>query len=168
MDFSKYEGVELIKIYGDLLKEMKQKKLIRSKNVVGDIGEYIAIDFFNKTKGLPKLQSAPPSTKNIDAISIEGERYSIKCTTTNTTGTFFGLSKDCTFTSTKPLFEYVIIVKLDENFQTLMILQVSWDIFFKHKHWHSRMNAYNLLLGKPLINDSKILFEKISHGGCIQ
>lgn len=167
MDFSQYKGVELIKIYGDLLKEMKHKGLIRSKNVVGDIGEYTAIDFYNRAKGLPKLQAAPPSTKNIDAISTEGERYSIKCTTTNTTGTFWGLAKDCIYSETKPLFEYVVVVKLDENFQTLLILQVPWDSFFKHKHWHSRMNAYNLILSKPLINDSKIIFEKNNDGGCV-
>ena len=63
MDFSQYKGVESIKIYGDLLKEMKHKSLIRSKNVVGDIGEYIEIDFYNRTIGLPKLQSASPLDK---------------------------------------------------------------------------------------------------------
>ena len=99
-------------------------------------------------------------TKNIDVISTEGERYSIKCTTTNITGTFEGVAKNCVYSATRPLFEYVVVVKLDENFQTLLILQVPWDAFFKHKHWHSRMNAYNLILSKPLLNDLKILFEK--------
>ena len=79
MDFSKYSGVELIRIYGELLSKMREDGLIRSKNVTGDLGEYIVIDYYNKTRGLPKLQFAPPSTKNIDAISINGERYSIKC-----------------------------------------------------------------------------------------
>lgn len=70
MDFSKYSGMELIKIYGELLSEMREDKLIRSKNVTGDLGEYIVVDYYTKTKGLPKLQFAPPSTKNIDAIKM--------------------------------------------------------------------------------------------------
>lgn len=162
MDFSKYDGLQLVEIYGDLIKEMKAKQLIRSKNVVGDIGEYIVIDFYRRTKGLPKLQSAPPSTKNIDALSTNGERYSIKCTTTNTTGAFWGLSKDCKITDIKPLFEYAIIIKLDENFQPLLILEIDWKTFFTHKHWHSRMNAYHLQVCKALINDSKVLYERNS------
>lgn len=36
------------------------------------------IDYYCKTRGLPKLQVAQPSTKNIDAISVNGDRYSIK------------------------------------------------------------------------------------------
>ena len=116
MDFSKFNNSELMKIYGDLLQEMKVKGLIRSKNVVGDIGEYFVIEYFNKTKNLPKLQAAPPSTKNIDAISTDGERYSIKCTTTHTTGTFWGLLQDIKINDIKPLFEYVIVFQFDEFF----------------------------------------------------
>ena len=88
MDLSNQSGMELIQLYGKLLSEMRSRELIRTKNVTGDLGEYIVIDYYSKIKGLPKLQFAPPSTKNIDAISVNGERYSIKCTTTNTTGAF--------------------------------------------------------------------------------
>ncbi len=73
MDFSKYSDMELIQIYGELLSKMREDRLIRSKNVTGDLGEYIVVDYYTKTKGLPKLQFAPPSTKNIDAISVNGE-----------------------------------------------------------------------------------------------
>ena len=75
---------------------------------------------------------------------IEGRLFDIlikinianKCTTTNTTGTFFWLPKDCLITDIKPLFEYVIVIKLDENFQPLSILEFDWETFFKHKHWY--------------------------------
>ena len=160
MDFARLSEIELIKAYGELLSEMYSRKLIRSKNVTGDLGEYIVIDYYNKTKGLPKLQFAPPSTKNIDAISVNGERYSIKCTTTNTTGTFYGLEKDADYSSTRPLFEYAVIVKLDATFQTELILEVDWECFFSHKHWHSRVKAYNLVITKSLISDGKIIYQK--------
>lgn len=49
MDFSQYKGTELIGLYSDLLCKMKKQGLIRSKNVVGDLGEYIVIDYYTKT-----------------------------------------------------------------------------------------------------------------------
>ena len=151
MDLSQYSGTELIKIYGELLERMRKDHLIRSKNVTGDIGEYLVVDYYNKTKGLPKLQFAPPSTKNIDAISTMGERNSIKCTTTNTTGTFWGIAEDAVFEETKPLFEYVVIIKLDKLYQPQLILELDWEAFFKHKHWHSRMKAHNLVITNALL-----------------
>lgn len=160
MDFSKYSGTELIKIYGELLVKMREEGLIRSKNVTGDLGEYIVIDYYAKTKNLPKLQFAPPSTKNIDAISIYGERYSIKCITTTTTGAFYGIEKDAEINSVKPLFEYVIVIKLDENYQPEFILELDWETFFKHKHWHSRINAYNLTVTNALMSECKVIYKK--------
>lgn len=160
MDFSKYSGVELIRIYGDLLSKMREDGLIRSKNVTGDLGEYIVIDYYTKTKGLPKLQFAPPSTKNIDAISVNGERYSIKCATTNTTGVFYGIEKDADISSMKPLFEYVVIIKLNELYQPELIVELDWETFFKHKHWHSRVGAYNLLITNLLIEDGKLIYTR--------
>lgn len=160
MDFSKYSGMELIRIYGELLSKMREDELIRSKNVTGDLGEYIVIDYYTKTKGLPKLQFAPPSTKNIDAISVNGERYSIKCTTTNTTGAFYGINKDADIASIKPLFEYVVVIKLDKNYQPEFILELNWETFFKHMHWHSRIGAYNLVITNSLIVDGKMVYKK--------
>ena len=107
-----------------------------------------------------KLQFAPPSTKNIDAISVNGERYSIKCTTTNTTGAFYGINKDADIASIKPLFEYVVVIKLDKNYQPEFILELNWETFFKHKHWHSRIGAYNLVITNSLIVDGKMVYKK--------
>lgn len=160
MDFSKYSGIELIEIYGNLLNEMRKSNLIRSKNVTGDLGEYIVIDYYSKTKGLPKLQFAPPSTKNVYAISVDGERYSIKCVTTNTTGVFYGIEKDIDMDNIKQLFEKVVVIKLNHSFQAELIIELEWETFFKHKRWHSRVGAYNLLITKQLVDDSKLIFRK--------
>lgn len=160
MDLKKYSGIELIGLYGELLNEMRSRNLIRSKNVTGDLGEYIVISYYSQTKGLPKLQFAPPSTKNIDAISVNGERYSIKCTTTNTTGAFRGIDKDADHSKLKPLFEYVVVIKLDKMYQPELILEIDWEHFLKHMHWHSRMQAHTLLVTQSLIDDSKIVYKK--------
>lgn len=131
MNLSKFSGMELIRLYGELLAEMRGRKLIRTKNVTGELGEYIVVDYYNKTKGLPKLEFAPPVTKNIDAIS-----------------------------DIKPLFEYVVVIKLDDNYQPTLIIQLDWETFFRHKHWYSRINAYNLLITKALIEEADVVFAK--------
>lgn len=160
MDFSKLDNLEIINLYSDTIIEMKNRGIIHSNNVVGDLGEYSVVEYYNNTPGLPKLQFAPPSTKNIDAISVRGERYSIKSTTTNTTSAFFGIEKDAKFEDVKQAFEYLVIVKFDKNFKIEYILEIDWDCFFKHKKWHSRMNAYNISITKALISEGKIIYKR--------
>ena len=157
LDFSNVSNIELIGFYSKWIKELKTRKIIRTNNIVGELGEYLAVDFYNKTHGLPKLQATPISTQSVDAISNKGERYSIKSVTGKTTGVFYGIDKDC---NPEKLFEYVIIVVLDKDYSINEILEISWDTFLKYKHWHSRMKAWNLSITKKLINDSRIIFKK--------
>lgn len=158
MDLSKLARDELITLYGNVIHELRHRGIIRTKNVVGDIGEYLAIDHYCKTPGLPRLQFAPPSTENIDAISTKGERYSIKSTTSNTTGVFYGLNPPQDETPQKQLFEYVIIVIFDDNYQLQKILELDWTAFLKHKKWHSRMSAWHLIISQKLLKDAKLIF----------
>ena len=72
-DFSKLSIQDLIRLYSQVVSELKQRNVVRSKNIVGDLGENLAIEFYNSTPGLPNLQAAPASTQNIDAISKNGE-----------------------------------------------------------------------------------------------
>src|SRR5258708_40096671 len=44
---------------------------------VGQLGEILALHHFNNTPGLPKLIEAPKGAKNVDALSRDGDRYSI-------------------------------------------------------------------------------------------
>ena len=80
IDLKKFNPAELFSIYSDILDELKKREIITTKNIVGEMGEYLVIDYFNNNSNLPNLSKAPVSTKNIDAISNEGKRYSIKST----------------------------------------------------------------------------------------
>lgn len=113
----------------------------------------MAIKYYNKKQGLPKLQATSTSTRNIDAISKKGERYSIKTITCKTTGVFYGVEDN-----KEKIFEYVIVVVMNKDYTINKILELTWDGFMKHKHWHSRMKAWNLTLTKKLINDSRIIY----------
>lgn len=162
MNIEEFSDKEIIELYSKSIKELRKREIVRTKNITGELGEYLAVDYYSKNPNLPNLQFAPPSTENIDAISRKGERYSIKTITNNgSTGVFYGLpSKD---SEEDPIqkFEYVIIIKLNDNFELLNILELTWDQFLENKRWHSRMNAWNL-------SYSKKLKEKVKNIYCIE
>ena len=117
LDLSKYSPTEIITLYSSSIKELKRRGIIRTNNVLGDLGEYLAIEYYKNTKGLPKLQPAPVGTKSIDAISVNGERYTIKSTTVNTTGAFYGLEPPESSTPDRQIFEYVVVVRFSKNME---------------------------------------------------
>jgi len=67
------ELAELISPSSAAYKELQRRNVLRTKNVVGELGEYYVIDYFNKTSSLPNLSLAPPGVQNIDALSRNGE-----------------------------------------------------------------------------------------------
>lgn len=152
---------ELIDLYPRILKELNKRDVIRTKNIVGEIGEYLAIKYYCSHSDLPKLQAAPIGTQNIDAISKNGERYSIKSTSNNTTGVFFGLNPPKSNEVDDRKFEYVIICVFDDTYCLKSIYELSWNTFLKHKKWHKRMNAWYLLVTKSLKQDCKVIYESI-------
>lgn len=157
MDLSRLKDNEVIQLYSDSIKELKRRGILRTNNVIGELGEYLAIDYFCKTAGLPKLQAAPVGTQNIDAISRSGDRYSIKSTSGNSTGVFYGLQPKGSTLPDVQKFEYVLICKFDDNCNLEAIYQLTWEKFLLHKHWHSRMKAWNLTLSKALIADATVI-----------
>jgi len=66
---------KLIKLRIDIEKEMSLREISFS---VGEIGEALVIDHFKSNPKLPNLIEAPKGAKNVDALSRDGERYSIK------------------------------------------------------------------------------------------
>jgi hypothetical protein len=67
-----YTDTELIALYPALLTELKRRKIIRTNNLIGELGEYLAFSAYQKDPKLPKLQLNLKSTKNIDAVSQKG------------------------------------------------------------------------------------------------
>ncbi len=160
MNLSKLDTTELIQTYSEIVKQLKKRGIIRTKNLVGDLGEYLAIEHFNNTAGMSNLKAAPAGTQNIDAISRDGDRFSIKSTTRNLTGVFYGLEPPESNIPDIQKFEYVLIVKFDNDYQLERIIQLDWELFIKHKRWHKTMTAWNISTTKALIKDAEVLFEK--------
>ena len=108
MELGKLTDKDVITLYSDVIKQLKHRKIIRTNNVVGDLGEHLAIEVFNNDPTLPNLAPAPIGTENIDAISRKGDRYRIKSTTTNTTGVFYGMEPKGSDKKDPKKFEYVL------------------------------------------------------------
>lgn len=162
-DLDKFTIKDLWSLYSIVIMKLKEKGGIRTGNITGERGEGLVIDFFNDTPGLPNLQVAPKNTQNIDAISIEGKRYSIKTVKlpNKTSGVFYGMG-----TPENPIndkkFEFVELVVINDGYELEKIIELEWDVFYKLKSWHSRMNAFNLLISKNLLDNSKIIFDRSS------
>ena len=159
-DIQKKDTKEIIHLYSTAIKELKRRKVIRTKNVLGELGEYLAIEIYNNTPGMPNLSPAPVGTENIDAISRKGDRYSIKSTSNSTTSVFYGLEKPDSNVPDDRKFEYVILCKFDNDYELQTVLEMDWDTFLKNKRWHSRMQAWDLSLTKKLYQQCKVIYEK--------
>lgn len=150
---------EIWTLFAYLGLKLKERGLVRTRNIVGERGEFLAIKIYNETAGLAKLQAAPEGTQNVDALSRKGERYSIKTISEpgNLTGVFYGCGEQKDSTPEKK-FEYVIIVIIDKYFKPKKVLELTWEQFLKYRRWHKTMRAWNLNITKELIKEVKLIY----------
>ena len=136
---------ELLLLRANLDAEMRKRKIAFS---VGEVGELLAIKHFNATSKLPNLQKAPTGTKNVDALSRNGDRYSIKTICKGKkTGTVYPDAENID----KQLFEYLLIVHLTDTWELKSIHQLQWNAFREVCSWDKRMNAwYVAISGRTL------------------
>lgn len=161
MNLEHLSDIDVVSIYSKSIKELKKRDIVRTKNITGELGEYLAVQYYNSDPKLQNLQFAPPSTENIDAISRKGERYSIKTITNmGATGVFYGLPPKDSKDQILQKFEYVIIVKLTDDFELENILELTWSQFLENKKWHSRMQAWNLSYTNKLIDTVRNIYNK--------
>ena len=148
--------------YGLTIKELKKRKLIRTRNIAGERGEQLAIELYGSIAGEINLQAAPEGTQNVDALSRKGERYAIKTVTApgRTTGVFYGLNPPEDEGTESKKFEYVIIVIIDKLYKPLKIIECSWDNFLKLKKWHKTMRAWNISITAKLEKESRLVYDE--------
>lgn len=161
MDLEKLDTAELIDAYSQIIIQLKKREIIRTKNLLGDLAEFLVIDHFTKTPHLPNLQSAPAGTKNVDAISRQGERYSIKATSGNLTGSFWGLNPPGNPSLEPQKFEYLIVACFDDNFKLKNILQANWLVFLENKSWNKTMECWKITITKKFVDSCQIIYERV-------
>lgn len=103
------DETELLGLYAALLREMRERRMIRTANAIpGDLGERFV-------KGTLGLKLAPNSIKGYDATDGNGMKYQIKTrriTPTNPSRQLGGF-RDIS----SRLFDYCIVVILQEDFR---------------------------------------------------
>lgn len=152
---------EIWTMYAYLGLKLKERGLVRTRNIVGERGEFLAIKIYNGTPGLPKLQAAPEGTQNVDALSRRGERYSVKTISepSNSTSVFYGCG-DQTETIPEKKFEYVVVVLIDKYYKAKKILELTWGQFLKYRSWDKTMRGWHLGLTQELMKVAKVIFQK--------
>ena len=158
INLSELQNIDIVNLYSEIITELKKRKMIRTKNLLGDLGEYLAIDYYCKTPGLDNLQAAPAGTQNVDALSRKGERYSVKSTTGKLTGVFYGLNDPDVHEAETQKFEFVIVVIFSDEFKLNKIVEITWNQFLKLKRWHKTMRGWNLSINKNLLAEGKIIY----------
>jgi len=124
---------------------------------VGELGEKLAIELFNLTPGLPNLMRAPKGAKNVDALSRNGERYSIKSILkAKKTGTVYPDSH----TPDKQLFEHLLLVCLNSQYQLSSVYCFTWEAFLKARAWDKRMNAWYVPVSEKRLKLAEKLFPR--------
>lgn len=127
---------DLLRVRAGVAAELKRRGLACN---VGQAAEALAIAFYNSTPGRPNLQPAPVGTQNVDALSRKGDRYSIKgILGGRKTGTVYPDRDD----RDKQLFEYMLVVQINEDWQLVSIHEFDWRTFCDVRSWDSRMNAW--------------------------
>ena len=152
-ELAKMRDEDLLLLRARLRAEMRKRGIADS---VGSVGEQLAIEHFRKTPGLPKLQLAPRGTKNVDALSRNGDRFSIKTVCEGSkTGTIYPEPDD----RDKQLFEYVLIVKLAEDWSLESIHQLVWADFVRVRSWDKRMNAWYVAISVRTLGAATVIFK---------
>ena len=154
IDLAKLSDDELIVWRIAIEKELRVRKI---RFNVGEIGEKLAIKYFNETPGLPNLLAAPTGAKNVDALSRDGDRYTIKpIQRGHKTGTIYPDADD----EKKQLFEYLLLVHLNENFDLESLYRFSWNQFVTNRSWDSRMNAWYIQFSGNKIQNAEQIFNR--------
>jgi hypothetical protein len=153
-NLEKLSEEELISLRIQIEKEFKKRKIRFS---TGEIGEVLAIKYFNNTPGLSNLQKAPTGTKNVDALSRGGERYSIKTIKDGgKTGTIYPDSNNKDI----QLFEFILIVIINEDYELETLYRFSWKQFLKVRQWDKTMQAWYVSKTQKALNQGENLYGK--------
>ena len=157
MDHSQISDEELVSLVSpnsEVHKELKRRNILKTKNLVGEIGEYFTFKFFNNNSGLTNLVESTSNIKNIDFIGMNGKRYSVKTVSSRkgTPAPFYKIE------DTTPTFDYLIFVILDNSYQLDLILQLTWEDFIKYKNFNSRMNNHVIGVTKKMMSNVEVLY----------
>ncbi|WP_338475698.1 hypothetical protein [Pseudomonas khavaziana] len=154
MDLPPLDDLQLLALHAAVAREARNRGL--SFNV-GEIGEKLAIAAFKERPDLPVLAPSPRGTKNIDAISREGNRYSIKTLQrAKKSGTIYPDQSN----NERQLFEFILIVLIHEDFTLERIIELDWQQFCAVRSWDIRMNAWYVARSNRVLSVGRQIYPR--------
>ena len=155
MDLSEIGDDELVGIYPKLLKELKKREIIRTNNLVGELGKFIVMQSFEKRPELPTLYPAANSQKNYSFRDAHGSRFNVKTTSGTNTGVFHSVPLD---DSGEQSFEYLIVLKFSKSYEPTLGLLCDWQDFVRYRQIKNPEGKWYLQLS-PDFMESATRFE---------
>ena len=155
VDLKALDDIDLLGLRSAVDREARHRGL--SFNV-GEIGEKLAISVFKERPDLPVLAPAPRGTKNIDAISRDGNRYSIKTLQrAKKTGTIYPdpIDKD------RRLFEFILVVLINDELSLERIVELDWEQFCTVRSWDVRMNAWYIARSHRALSIGRQIYPRV-------
>lgn len=136
---------EELKIISNAMQRLKDKKIIRTKNLVGDLGEYYCRELFGLTLHENVVE------KGFDAFDSSNKKVEIK-----TRRTPKGIYK-VIFRGFE--FDYCLFVELNENYEPNIIMKIEVNELKKYLDKKGDRLSVNTIKKKTV---NKILFQSIS------
>jgi len=139
----------LLQLYGKLMEELRQRKLVRSSNnPVSDYAEKIVCEKL-------KLSLAGKSSKGYDAIDENtGIKYQIKARrlTSHNRSRQLGVIRNL---DQNP-FDYLIAVIFNESFEPIEIWQIPLETITKYARYSKHQNGHILVLTGNVLQDKTV------------
>ena len=140
---------ELLQLYGRLMEELRQRKLIRSSNnPVSDYAEKIVCEKL-------KLALQAKSSKGYDALDERnGTKYQIKARrlTRHNKSRQLGVIRNLD----QRLFDYLIAVIFDESFKPIEVWRIPRETIPKYARYSSHQNGHILVLTGEVLKDKTV------------
>jgi len=149
---------ELIKAYGDVLSALRERGIIRTKNIVGELGERYCQIAFNESDDLPDLILAPTNAMDIDAQTVDGVTYSVKSVTLTSAKRTGSLHFSESHDKFDKRFDYLLVCILNDSMSLNAIYQFDWDLFWSLKSWNRKQKAWFLSLSKKNLTKGERLY----------
>ena len=133
---------ELLRLYGDLLKELTRRGIVRStNNPVAGVAEYLVVNALN-------LKRVPQSTKGYNATDHKNQKYEIKSRrlTQNNPSRMLGAMRECELGH----FDFLAGVLFNEDFSLYKACLIPHKVVLAESRFREHVNAHILELDDEL------------------
>jgi hypothetical protein len=134
IDLKVLENRAVLKLYADLIEELRERQLIRSSNnPVADYAEKVAVERL-------ELVRVGKEERGYDATDRKGRRYQIKGRriTRHNKSRQLGVIRNLN----ERLFHFLVAVILDENFNVVEMWKIPYRFIKANSRWSKHQNGH--------------------------